>query len=234
MSVRRVQKSGVGTKGGIGARLAAVLSIGAPGDGDDGRKRQRTSMFEYETEYEGTVKSETVMSRSYRSLSSPAVERTEYYVEMDGVDEKFYFCNKRAHDLEASTTHTLEANFNGTVYRFIDGMVTRSSLPALDPVFPPGTRVLFKPIAAHFFREDGILHMWSVRGGKAATMIKQIDEAAASSHTTVRAEGEDEKSALDKVPEVHEGLKAIKIFYDGALISIEEYETKKKELLGRI
>ena len=65
---------------------------------------------------------------------------------------------------------------------------------------------------------------------------QRIDEASSSSsssssHAMVRAEGSGEGSRLH---EVEENLKAIKRFFDGELISLEEYETKRKELLGRI
>lgn len=234
MSVRREQDTGGGVR-----RLVAVLSAGATGGGDDERKRQRASLFEYETEYEGTVRAETVMFRAHASLSGAAEERTHYYVQMDDVDDKFYFYNVREHNgLQASMSHTLKANFNGTTYRFIDGMVTSSSLPALDPVFPLGTRVLFKPIAASEFKaagewSDEVQPTWRVRGGKAATMIKRIDEASSSSssHAMVRAEGSGGRSRLR---EVEEGLEAISRFYDKGWITREDFEAKKQELLSRV
>ena len=246
MSVRRVQNEGGERKGGVAGRLAAVLSIGAQG-GDDDRKRQRTSLFEYGTEYKGTVRGEAEVFRHHASLSIASEPRIHYYVEMDGVDEKFYFYNvKEQHGIRSiGLTYTFEANFKGTTYRFIDGMETFSSTPGQDPVFAPGTRVLFKPIPATEFKATGEWMgktygreqpTWPVKGEKAATMIKRIDEASSSSsssssHAMVRAEGSGEGSRLH---EVEENLKAIKRFFDGELISLEEYETKRKELLGRI
>ena len=248
MSVRRVENGAGERKGGVAGRLAAVLSIGAQG-GDDDRKRQRTSLFEYGTEYKGTVRGEAEVFRHHASLSIASEPRIHYYVEMDGVDEKFYFYNvKEQHGIRSlGLTYTFEANFKGTTYRFIDGMETFSSTPGQDPVFAPGTRVLFKPIPATEFKATGEWMgktygseqpTWPVKGEKAATMIKRIDEASSSSsssssssHAMVRAEGSGEGSRLH---EVEENLKAIKRFFDGELISLEEYETKRKELLGRI
>ena len=239
MSVRREQDTGGGER-----RLAAVLSAGATGGGDDERKRKRASLFEYETEYEGTVRAETEMFRAHASLSSAAEERTHYYVQMDGVDDKFYFYNvKEKHCLRSLMSYTHEANFNGTAYRFIDGMVTHSCSPRQDPVFPPGTRVLFKPIAATEFKATGewlgkthgrAQPTWPVRGGMAATTIKRIDEASSSSSSSpavVRAEGSGERSRLR---EVEEGLEAISRFYDKGWITREDFEAKKLELLSRV
>jgi ketosteroid isomerase-like protein len=185
-------------------------------------------MFEYGTEYEGTVRGETETLRSHASLSNAAVELIHYYVQRDGVDDKFYFHNARDH--HSTTNYTLEANFNGTMYRFIDGMVTSSSLAALDPVFNPGTRVLFTPIAVSQFKAiketgewlvDETQSTWPVRGGKAATTIKRIDDAAASSHKS----GEDE---------VRRALESIRDYYSSGLITQQEFETKKQEVLARI
>ena len=101
MSVRRVQNEGGERKGGVAGRLAAVLSIGAQG-GDDDRKRQRTSLFEYGTEYKGTVRGEAEVFRHHASLSIASEPRIHYYVEMDGVDEKFYFYNvKEQHGIRS-------------------------------------------------------------------------------------------------------------------------------------
>tara|TARA_B100000767_G_C19605069_1_gene467365 strand:- start:188 stop:757 length:570 start_codon:yes stop_codon:yes gene_type:complete len=189
------------------------------------------------------------MFRVHRSLSGAAEARTHYYVQMDGVDDKFYFYNvKEEHGYRSlSLTYTFEASFNGTTYRFIDGMETFSHTPLLDPVIAPGTRVLFKPIAATEFKATGgwlgkehgcEQPTWPVRGGMAATTIKRIDEASSSSsssssssHAVVRAEGSGERSRLH---EVEESLEAISRFYDNGLITLEDFEAKKQELLSRV
>ena len=243
MSLRSVQKAGVGTNGGISGRLAAVLSVGT---GSNQSKRQKTSKFEYETEYVGTVRGEPVPDTSDSPVPSTFEPTMQYYVEMDKVDSmpelnKFYFNNEVVcHGYRSMCFFTYNATYNGSEYHFIDGKVSNWSGPPEDPVFGVGTRVLFKPIPVSDFiaTENGQQRsgtIYTIPGDNAATMIKVYRGAAASSHTTVRAEDEDEdedeKSAQQEVQDL---LRAIKRYYDEGLITLEDFEKKKSELLSRI
>ena len=244
MSVRRVQKAGADTNGGIGARLAAVLSIG--GNKDEQNKRQKTSKFEYGAEYVGTVRGEPVPDTSDSPVPNIFEPTMQYYVEMDKVDSmpelnKFYFNNEVVcHGYRSMSGFTYKATYNGSEYHFIDGRVSNWSGPGEDPVFGVGTRVLFKPIPVSDFiamdkwngqQLSGTIY--TIPGDNAATMIIVYRGAAASSHTTVRAEDEDEdedeKSAQQ---EVEDRLRAIKRYYDEGLITLEDFEKKKSDLGG--
>ena len=156
MSVWRVENGAGERKGCVAGRLAAVLSIGADrdecnndGSNNDGSKRQKRT-FQYGKQYEGTVRDEPVPDTSV-----PSGLTKHYYVEMDSVDSmpepnKFYFRNIRTHHAYRSplpqTMYTFKATYENVEYRFIENMQSHSLAPAINPVFEPGTRVLFKPI----------------------------------------------------------------------------------------
>lgn len=236
MSVRCVKSAG---------RLDAVLSVGSTE-----QKRGRTTGFEYGKEQVGTVMSEasTVdrVGRGLRGLAHLFAPTLQYYVAMEDVDEKFYFNNRVAQD-------DCVATWRGSEYRFIDNLKNHEPTRVFDDgyngffprfedlVFATDTVVAFTPIPVNIFK---IKRHYSIAktpsgytppeasyflpGDNAATMIKKYDEA---SHTTVRAEDEDGKSPQQ---EVENKLRKIKALYDQELITAEDFEKKKSELLDRI
>lgn len=204
MSLRSVQKAGVGTNGGIGARLAAVLSV----ESTEG-KRGRTTGFEYGKEQVGTVMSELATDKlangRFGGLAQIMAPSLQYYVEMEDVDEKFYFNNLVQN--RVLQDHSI-ATWNGSEYRFIDNLDNHKPTWVVDDgyngdypryvdlVFATGTVVAFTPIPVNIFKIKSSTEPWSsasgytppeasytLPGDNAATMIKAKGRKRASSST---------------------------------------------------